>query len=129
TLQALIDESLKKGGRQGIQARRNSLKIAVEASTVMLDAEGRASRPNLGELQARLLRSEAALARAEAVETRRAEQYALRFEREQAAKAKRLEAEAQARRAPAAIKRRIIAESIDGYPGPCPCPYSTARNG
>lgn len=29
----------------------------------------------------------------------------------------------------AEIRRRIIAESIDGYPGPCACPYQLARNG
>jgi hypothetical protein len=29
----------------------------------------------------------------------------------------------------AEIKRRMIAESIADYPGPCPCPYNTARNG
>ena len=23
----------------------------------------------------------------------------------------------------------MIKESIDGYPGNCPCPYNTARNG
>lgn len=28
-----------------------------------------------------------------------------------------------------AIKKRIIAESIASYPGNCPCPYNTARNG
>mgnify|MGYP006086426921 CR=1 FL=1 len=28
-----------------------------------------------------------------------------------------------------AIKKRIIAESITSYPGNCPCPYNTARNG
>ena len=47
-LQALIDESLEKGGRQGIQARRDSLKNAVEASTVMLDAEGRVAYTGVG---------------------------------------------------------------------------------
>lgn len=34
-----------------------------------------------------------------------------------------------ARDGDAAIKRRIIRESIASYPGNCPCPYSTARNG
>ncbi|QYF86589.1 SH3 domain-containing protein [Brevundimonas sp. PAMC22021] len=29
----------------------------------------------------------------------------------------------------AAIKRRMIAASIESYPGNCPCPYNTARNG
>lgn len=27
------------------------------------------------------------------------------------------------------IKQKMIKESIDGYPGNCPCPYNTARNG
>lgn len=27
------------------------------------------------------------------------------------------------------VKQRIIQESIDSYPGNCPCPYNTARNG
>ena len=27
------------------------------------------------------------------------------------------------------IKKAIIKESIEQYPGNCPCPYSTARNG
>jgi len=27
------------------------------------------------------------------------------------------------------IKRKIIAESINSYPGNCPCPYNSARNG
>jgi hypothetical protein len=27
------------------------------------------------------------------------------------------------------IKRQIIRESIASYPGRCPCPYNTARNG
>lgn len=27
------------------------------------------------------------------------------------------------------IKQAIIKESISGYPGNCPCPYNTARNG
>jgi hypothetical protein len=29
----------------------------------------------------------------------------------------------------AAIKRKIIQESIESYPGNCLCPYNTARNG
>ena len=29
----------------------------------------------------------------------------------------------------AEVKRRMIDESIAGYPGPCPCPYNTTRNG
>lgn len=29
----------------------------------------------------------------------------------------------------AEVKQRIIRESIAAYPGPCPCPYSTMRNG
>ncbi|MHA3060974.1 hypothetical protein ACX1N5_11160 [Acinetobacter sp. ANC 4636] len=28
-----------------------------------------------------------------------------------------------------AIKEKIIQESIDSYPGPCACPYNSARNG
>lgn len=27
------------------------------------------------------------------------------------------------------IRQRIIRESIDSYPGNCPCPYNSARNG
>ena len=27
------------------------------------------------------------------------------------------------------IKKQIIAESLSSYPGNCPCPYSTMRNG
>ena len=27
------------------------------------------------------------------------------------------------------IKQKIISESIDSYPGNCPCPYNAARNG
>ena len=27
------------------------------------------------------------------------------------------------------IKRKIIAESFAGYPGPCPCPYNVDRGG
>ncbi len=29
----------------------------------------------------------------------------------------------------AAVKRKIIQQSIERYPGNCPCPYNTARNG
>ena len=29
----------------------------------------------------------------------------------------------------AQIRQRIIQESIDSYPGNCPCPYNVARNG
>ena len=29
----------------------------------------------------------------------------------------------------AAIVKMIIQESIDGYPGNCPCPYNSAQNG
>ncbi|RYG32778.1 MAG: hypothetical protein EON93_10665 [Burkholderiales bacterium] len=29
----------------------------------------------------------------------------------------------------AQIRQRIIRESIESYPGSCPCPYSVARNG
>jgi hypothetical protein len=29
----------------------------------------------------------------------------------------------------AKIKKILIQESIDGYPGNCPCPYNLARNG
>lgn len=29
----------------------------------------------------------------------------------------------------AQIKRKIIAESLASYPGNCPCPYNTMRNG
>ncbi|ANF81359.1 hypothetical protein A3K93_03560 [Acinetobacter sp. NCu2D-2] len=28
-----------------------------------------------------------------------------------------------------AIKQKIIKESIESYPGNCPCPYNTVRNG
>jgi hypothetical protein len=28
-----------------------------------------------------------------------------------------------------AIKQRMIKESIESYPGNCPCPYNTASNG
>jgi hypothetical protein len=36
---------------------------------------------------------------------------------------------ALARDSDAAIKQRIIRASIASYPGSCPCPYNTARNG
>ena len=29
----------------------------------------------------------------------------------------------------AAVKRKIIQQSIESYPGNCPCPYNIARNG
>lgn len=29
----------------------------------------------------------------------------------------------------AAVKRAIVRESINNYPGNCPCPFNTARNG
>ncbi|AWL28307.1 hypothetical protein A7P53_02805 [Acinetobacter defluvii] len=29
----------------------------------------------------------------------------------------------------AAIKQKIIQQSIESYPGNCPCPYNTASNG
>jgi len=29
----------------------------------------------------------------------------------------------------AQVKKAIVQESIDSYPGNCPCPYSTASNG
>lgn len=29
----------------------------------------------------------------------------------------------------AQIQKRLIQESIESYPGNCPCPYNTARNG
>ena len=29
----------------------------------------------------------------------------------------------------AQIKRKIVQESVDSYPGNCPCPYNTMRNG
>lgn len=29
----------------------------------------------------------------------------------------------------AQVKQRIIADSIAGYPGRCPCPYNAAKNG
>jgi len=36
---------------------------------------------------------------------------------------------ASARLSDAQIRRQIIKESIDSYPGTCPCPYNVARNG
>ncbi|MFM2044395.1 MAG: hypothetical protein RLY86_2971 [Pseudomonadota bacterium] len=36
---------------------------------------------------------------------------------------------ARAQRSDDDIKRQIIQESIANYPGPCACPYSSARNG
>jgi hypothetical protein len=38
-------------------------------------------------------------------------------------------ADARAPLSDAQIKQRIIKESIASYPGNCPCPYNTARNG
>jgi hypothetical protein len=35
----------------------------------------------------------------------------------------------QARESDAQIVKKIIQESIDSYPGNCPCPYNSARNG
>jgi hypothetical protein len=32
-------------------------------------------------------------------------------------------------RSEAGVKKAIIAESINAYPGNCPCPYNSARNG
>ena len=29
----------------------------------------------------------------------------------------------------AQVRQEMIAESLTGYPGICPCPYNTARNG
>lgn len=37
--------------------------------------------------------------------------------------------EARSKLSDAQIKQQIIAESIASYPGPCACPYNTARNG
>lgn len=34
-----------------------------------------------------------------------------------------------ARLSAAAVRRRMISDSIDRYPGNCPCPYNTTRNG
>jgi hypothetical protein len=36
---------------------------------------------------------------------------------------------ASAAESDAAIRQKIIRESIAGYDGPCPCPYNTMRNG
>jgi hypothetical protein len=36
---------------------------------------------------------------------------------------------AEARLSDAQVRQRIIQESIDSYPGNCPCPYSTDRAG
>lgn len=38
-------------------------------------------------------------------------------------------APAAARESDGQIRQRIIAESIAGYPGNCPCPYNTDRAG
>lgn len=40
-----------------------------------------------------------------------------------------LAAPAAARDTDAQIKQRIIKQSIASYPGNCPCPYNSARNG
>lgn len=37
--------------------------------------------------------------------------------------------DAKARLTDAQVKQRVIDESIDSYPGNCPCPYNSARNG
>jgi hypothetical protein len=36
---------------------------------------------------------------------------------------------ASARDSDSAIKQRIIKQSIESYPGNCPCPYNSAANG
>jgi hypothetical protein len=36
---------------------------------------------------------------------------------------------AQAKLSDAQIRQRIVQESIDSYPGNCPCPYNTDRAG
>ena len=36
---------------------------------------------------------------------------------------------AEARQSDAQIKQAIIKQSIANYPGNCPCPYNSARNG
>lgn len=36
---------------------------------------------------------------------------------------------AQSRLSDAEVRQRIIQQSIANYPGNCPCPYNTARNG
>jgi hypothetical protein len=38
-------------------------------------------------------------------------------------------AQRQSTDADAEVRKAIIAQSLAGYPGPCPCPYNTARNG
>ena len=38
-------------------------------------------------------------------------------------------AEARSSLSDAQIKQRIIKQSIAAYPGNCPCPYNSARNG
>ena len=38
-------------------------------------------------------------------------------------------ASAAARLSDSQIKQRMISESIASYPGNCPCPYNSARNG
>lgn len=42
---------------------------------------------------------------------------------------KRRESKRKAKNDDAAIRRRMIKESIADYEGPCPCPYNLARNG
>ncbi len=37
--------------------------------------------------------------------------------------------DAKARLTDAQVKQRVIDASIDSYPGNCPCPYNSARNG
>lgn len=37
--------------------------------------------------------------------------------------------DAKARLTDPQVKQRVIDESIDSYPGNCPCPYNSARNG
>jgi len=37
--------------------------------------------------------------------------------------------DAKRRLSDAQVKQRIIRASIDDYPGNCPCPYNSARNG
>jgi hypothetical protein len=39
------------------------------------------------------------------------------------------EAVARAQLSDAAVRQRMIRESVAGYPGSCPCPYNSARNG
>lgn len=36
---------------------------------------------------------------------------------------------AQSRLSDAEVRQRIVQQSIANYPGNCPCPYNTARNG